>query len=82
MKNLARFLGVSVAILGLAPALGAEPIPSGDAAAFVNRPPRDDGDSVDGQDPPPDNGVTDPAGDGSGDDGSGDDGSGDSGDGT
>ena len=76
MKNLARFLGVSVAVLGLAPALAGELIVSGDASAFVNRPPRDDGDSVDGEDPPPDDGVTDPVDDGSGDEGSGDDGSG------
>jgi len=80
MKNLTRFLGVSLAVLGLAPGLAeGGPVSSGPADAFVSRPPRDDGDSVDGEDPPPDDGITDPVDDGSGDDGSGD--SGDSGDG-
>jgi hypothetical protein len=61
MKNLIRYLGVSVVVLGLAPALAhGGAISADDAAAFVNAPPRDDGDSVDGQDPPPADGVTDP----------------------
>jgi len=77
MKSLTRFLGVSLAVLGLAPGLAdGAAFPAADPSAFVNRPPRDDEDSVDGVDPPQDDGITDPVDDGSGDDGSGDDSSG------
>ena len=69
MKNLARFLGVSLTVLGIAPALADDGFANlGQPARVVSAPPRDDPNSVDGEDPPADDGVTDPIDDGSGTD--------------
>lgn len=72
MKTLASFLAFGMA------SLGGQPVEfacdgrcgSPDHASFsVNAVPRDDPNSVEGEDPPADDGVTDPPADDSGDDG-------------
>lgn len=64
MKTLAGGLSIALALLWVAPSAG-DQLPTGSRALYyIPAPPRDDPDSVDGEVPPEDDGVTDPEGDG------------------